>query len=214
VREDISGVVSGMLYVAHTGCEWRYLPEWTPIWPKARRAAALPSHSGWWPVRSHPRRPMTPTPTQPCSHSRRARRHRPARCGHGGPRHDSTRPRAAAPRARRQGPGHRMGRSRTQFKPIAHASRVDVAHGRLGRSRRLAQSFEPTVRPSRRALMPMSGPPPQASLRLLCGLAGGVQRGADDGPGVAGFAGGSDSVANARADGALIGLAGVSARIR
>jgi len=32
-----------------------------------------------------------------------------------------------------------------QFKPIAHAWRVEVAHGRLGRSGRLAKSFEKTV---------------------------------------------------------------------
>jgi transposase len=68
--EDIREVVGGMLYVAHTGCEWRYLPEWTPIWPKARRAAALRFTLGVVALRSHPRRPMTPTPTQPCSHSR------------------------------------------------------------------------------------------------------------------------------------------------
>jgi hypothetical protein len=28
------------------------------------------------------------------------------------------------------------------FRPIRHAWRVEVAHGRLGRSRRLAKSFE------------------------------------------------------------------------
>jgi putative transposase len=32
------------------------------------------------------------------------------------------------------------------FRPIAHAWRVEVAHGRLGRSRRLAESFENTTR--------------------------------------------------------------------
>lgn len=31
------------------------------------------------------------------------------------------------------------------FRPIRHAWRVEVAHGRLGRSRRLAKSFENTV---------------------------------------------------------------------
>jgi hypothetical protein len=31
------------------------------------------------------------------------------------------------------------------FRPIAHAWRVEVAHGMLGRSRRLAKSFENTV---------------------------------------------------------------------
>jgi putative transposase len=32
------------------------------------------------------------------------------------------------------------------FRPIRHAWRVEVAHGRLGRSRRLAKSFENTTR--------------------------------------------------------------------
>jgi hypothetical protein len=31
------------------------------------------------------------------------------------------------------------------FRPIRHAWRVEVAHGRLGRSRRLAKSFEDTT---------------------------------------------------------------------
>jgi putative transposase len=31
------------------------------------------------------------------------------------------------------------------FRPIAYAWRVEVAHGRLGRSRRLAKSFENTT---------------------------------------------------------------------
>jgi hypothetical protein len=31
------------------------------------------------------------------------------------------------------------------FRPIRHAWRVEVAHGRLGRSRRLAKSFENTT---------------------------------------------------------------------
>lgn len=31
------------------------------------------------------------------------------------------------------------------FRPIRHAWRVEVAHGRLGRSRRLAKSFESTT---------------------------------------------------------------------
>ncbi|MGC9666061.1 hypothetical protein ACNTMW_05825 [Planosporangium sp. 12N6] len=31
------------------------------------------------------------------------------------------------------------------FRPIRHAWRVEVAHGRLGRSRRLAKSFETTM---------------------------------------------------------------------
>lgn len=42
---------------------------------------------------------------------------------------------------------HRVGWDDKQptFRPIRHAWRVEVAHGRLGRSRRLAQSFENTT---------------------------------------------------------------------
>jgi hypothetical protein len=41
----------------------------------------------------------------------------------------------------------RVGRDDKQpvFRPIRHAWRVEVAHGRLGRSRRLAKSFENTT---------------------------------------------------------------------
>jgi hypothetical protein len=41
----------------------------------------------------------------------------------------------------------RVGRDEKQpvFRPIRHAWRVEVAHGRLGRSRRLAKSFENTT---------------------------------------------------------------------
>ena len=56
---------------------------------------------------------------------------------------------AAAPHAR---PDHdlevrRVGWDDKQpvFRPIRHAWRVEVAHGRLGRSRRLAKSFENTT---------------------------------------------------------------------
>lgn len=35
-----------------------------------------------------------------------------------------------------------------EFRPIAHAWRVEVAHGLLGRSRRLAKSFENTTAPA------------------------------------------------------------------
>lgn len=65
---DLRRVVDAMLYVSHTGCQWRYLPEsfrpWTRVW---------------------------------------------------------------------------------SLRSIRHAWRVEVAHGRLGRSRRLAKSFENTT---------------------------------------------------------------------
>jgi transposase len=38
-----------------------------------------------------------------------------------------------------------VGRQAPTFRPIRHAWRVEVAHGRLGRSRRLAKSFENTT---------------------------------------------------------------------
>ncbi len=39
----------------------------------------------------------------------------------------------------------RTGDKQPGFRPIRHAWRVEVAHGRLGRSRRLAKSFENTT---------------------------------------------------------------------
>lgn len=54
--------------------------------------------------------------------------------------------------ARNLGRDHRPGVRRVGwddkqpvFRPIRHAWRVEVAHGRLGRSRRLAKSFEKTT---------------------------------------------------------------------
>lgn len=54
---------------------------------------------------------------------------------------------AAAQLARRHGYEVRVGWDDKQpvFRPIRHAWRVEVAHGRLGRSRRLAKSFENTT---------------------------------------------------------------------
>lgn len=56
--------------------------------------------------------------------------------------------RAAAQLSRRHGyEVRRVGwdHKKPVFRPIRHAWRVEVAHGRLGRSRRLAKSFENTT---------------------------------------------------------------------
>ena len=49
------------------------------------------------------------------------------------------------PASRRRGPPGRVGRQAAGLRAIRHAWRVEVAHGRLGRSRRLAKSFENTI---------------------------------------------------------------------
>ena len=45
---DLRGVVDAMLYVSHTGCQWRFLPEsfgpWTRVWSQFRRW----SRNGTW----------------------------------------------------------------------------------------------------------------------------------------------------------------------
>ena len=45
---DLRKVVEGMLYISHTGCQWRYLPDefgpWTRVWSQFRRW----SRNGTW----------------------------------------------------------------------------------------------------------------------------------------------------------------------
>lgn len=45
---DLRSVVDAMLYISHTGCRWRYLPEsfgrWTRVWSQFRRW----SRNGTW----------------------------------------------------------------------------------------------------------------------------------------------------------------------
>jgi transposase len=45
---DLRQVVDGMLYISHTGCQWRFLPEsfgpWTRVWSQFRRW----SRNGTW----------------------------------------------------------------------------------------------------------------------------------------------------------------------
>ena len=46
--EDLRSVVDAMLFIAHTGCQWRYLPAsfgpWTRVWSQVRRW----SRNGTW----------------------------------------------------------------------------------------------------------------------------------------------------------------------
>ena len=212
---DLRTVVDAMLYIAQTGCQWRYLPEsfgpWTRVWSQFRRW----SRNGTW------ARALTVLHT--AGRTRRGRegggdalddrhRHPPGRGASNGDFtfHDRGGPygrtrgakrvvavdvtglpvgalvvpasthenRASelmmehldrqgvtgrlelvlvdrgvtAAAARELGRGHdlelrRVGWDDKQpvFRPIRHAWRVEVAHGRLGRARRLAKSFENTT---------------------------------------------------------------------
>jgi putative transposase len=46
--DDLRHVIDAMLYISHTGCQWRYLPEqfgpWTRVWSQFRRW----SRNGMW----------------------------------------------------------------------------------------------------------------------------------------------------------------------
>ena len=213
--DDLRTVVDTMLYIAQTGCQWRYLPEsfgpWTRVWSQFRRwsrngtwaraltvlhAAArevdgrvevtpsmvvIDTHlargtsNGGGAQLPRPRRSLRPHQgRQARRRSRRdwatgsrgrgarlhprvpderadagapdpARRHRPTRAGPG-------RSRCTGAAARTLGRRHelevrRVGWDDKQpvFRPTRHAWRVEVAHVRLGRSRRLAKSFENTT---------------------------------------------------------------------
>ena len=212
--EDLRSVVEAILYIAHTGCQWRYLPQsfgpWTRVWSQFRRW----SRTGTW------ARALTvlhaaareadgraePTPSMVVIDTHLARG-----ASNGGVTfHDRGGPygrtkgakrivavdvtglpvaalvvpasthenRASelmlehldrqgvtdrlelvmvdrgvtAAAARKVGRDHavevrRVGWDDKQpvFRPIRYAWRVEVAHGRLGRSRRLAKSFENTT---------------------------------------------------------------------
>ncbi|TIC82830.1 IS5 family transposase [Nocardioides sp. GY 10127] len=212
--DDLRSVVEAMLYIAQTGCQWRYLPEsfgpWTRVWSQFRRW----SRNGTWAQaltvlhaaarRQDGRAEETPSMVVIDTHLARG-----ASNGgftfhdRGGP-YGRTKgakrvvavdvtglPVAAvvvpasthenrasdlmlehlnqqgvagrlelvlvdrgvtAAAARDLGRDHdvevrRVGWDDKQpvFRPIRHAWRVEVAHGRLGRSRRLAKSFENTT---------------------------------------------------------------------
>ncbi len=212
--DDLRGVVDAMLYIAQTGCQWRYLPEsfgpWTRVWSQFRRW----SRNGTWAraltVLHHAAREAdgrgeaTPSMVVIDTHLARGASNGGATFhDRGGPfgrtkgakrvvavdvtglpvgalvvpasTHEN---RASAlmlehltaqgvtgrlelvlvdrgvtaTAARRLGRAHgvevrRVGWDDKQpvFRPIRHAWRVEVAHGRLGRARRLAKSFENTT---------------------------------------------------------------------
>ncbi|WP_299930002.1 IS5 family transposase [uncultured Nocardioides sp.] len=212
--DDLRSVVDAMLYIAQTGCQWRYLPQtfgpWTRVWSQFRRW----SRNGTWAQaltvlhaaarRQDGRAEEAPSMVVIDTHL--------ARCASNGgfTFHDRGGPygrtkgakrvvavdvtglpvaalvvpasthenRASdlmlehltqqgvtdrlelvlvdrgvtAAAARDLGRDHdvdvrRVGWDDKQpvFRPIRHAWRVEVAHGRLGRSRRLAKSFENTT---------------------------------------------------------------------
>ena len=212
--DDLRSVVDAMLYIAQTGCQWRYLPEsfgpWTRVWSQFRRW----SRNGTWAqaltvlhaaARQHAgRAEQTPSMVVIDTHLARG-------ASNGGfTFHDRGGPYGRTKGAKRvvavdvtglpvaalvvpasthenrasdlmlqhltqQGVAgrlelvlvdrgvtaaaardlsrehdlevRRVGWDDKQpvFRPIRHAWRVEVAHGRLGRSRRLAKSFENTT---------------------------------------------------------------------
>jgi putative transposase len=212
--DDLRTVVDAMLYIAQTGCQWRYLPEsfgpWTRVWSQFRRW----SRNGTWAraltvlhaaVRdADGRAESTPSMLVIDTHLARGASNGGATFhNQGGPygrtngakrivavdvtglpvgalvvpasTHENraselmlehlTRQGATgrlelvlvdrgvtAPAARALGRAHGLQLRRVgwddkqpEFRPIRHAWRVEVAHGRLGRSRRLAKSFENTT---------------------------------------------------------------------
>jgi putative transposase len=200
--EDLRSVVDAMLYIAQTGCQWRYLPEsfgrWTRVWSQFRRwsgngtwaraltelhvaarlaegrAEATPSmlvidthlargasnggatfHDRGGPFGGAPRAPSGSSPwTSPDSRwpgwwcpPRRTRTMAPSSSSTTWPSRGSR----AGWTWCSSAADSRLGRRRSWddkqpvFRPIRHAWRVEVAHGRLGRCRRLAKSFENTT---------------------------------------------------------------------
>ena len=212
--DDLRTVVGAMLYIAQTGCQWRYLPEsfgpWTRVWSQFRRW----SRNGTWAqaltvlhaaVRQEEgRAEETPSMIVIDTHlARGASNGGIAFHDRGGPfgrtkgakrvvavdvtglpvgalvvpasTHENRASElmlahltqhgltgrlelvlvdrgVTAAAARTLGRDHdlevrRVGWDDKQpvFRPIRHAWRVEVAHGRLGRSRRLAKSFENTT---------------------------------------------------------------------
>ena len=95
---DLRKVVDAMLYVSHTGCQWRFLPEsfgaWARVWSQFRRW----SRNGTW-----------------------------------------TRALTVLHKAAREADG------RAEPTPSMVVIDTHLAHRRLGRSRRLAKSFEVTT---------------------------------------------------------------------
>ncbi|MGY2703335.1 IS5 family transposase [Nocardioides sp. HB32] len=212
--DDLRTVVDAMLYIAKTGCQWRYLPEsfrpWTRVWSQFRRW----SRNGTWAQvltvlhaavrQEHGRAHETPSMVVIDTHLARG-------ASNGGLTfHDRGGPYGRTKGAKRvvavdvtglpvgalvvpasihenraselmlehlteqgvtgrlelvlvdrgvtEAAARTLGRhhdlevrrvgwddKQPVFRPIRHAWRVEVAHGRLGRSRRLAKSFENTT---------------------------------------------------------------------
>lgn len=212
--DDLRSVVDAMLYIAQTGCQWRYLPEsfgpWTRVWSQFRRW----SRNGTWAhaltvlhaaARRQDRRaeqtpsmvvidthlargasnggftfhdrggpygrtkgakrvvavdvtglPVAPIVVPASTHENRASdlvlEHLTQQGVAGRLALVLVDRGVTAAAARELGRDHdlevrRVGWDDKQpvFRPIRHAWRVEVAHGRLGRSRRLAKSFENTT---------------------------------------------------------------------
>jgi putative transposase len=211
--DDLRTVVDAMLYIAQTGCQWRYLPQSFGPWTRVGRSSAA-ARSGTWAhaltvlhaVAREAEGRVDPTPSMVVINTNLAR----GASNGGFTFHDRGGPygrtkgakrvvavdgtglpvgalvvpasthenRASelmlqhlnsqgvtgrlelvlvdrgvtATAARTLGRRHdlevrRVGWDDKQptFRPIRHAWRVEVAHGRLGRSRRLAKSFENTT---------------------------------------------------------------------
>jgi transposase len=211
---DLRSVVNAMLYISHTGCQWRFLPEsfgpWTRVWSQFRRW----SRNGTWARaltvlhaasrESDGRAEATPSMVVidphlargasnggstfhdrggPCGRTRGAKRivavdvtglpagalvvpastheNRASELMLGHLDRQGITGRlelvlvdrgVTAAAARTLGRLHDLEMRRVAwddkqpvFRPIRHAWRVEVAHGRLGRSRRLAKSFENTT---------------------------------------------------------------------
>lgn len=210
---DLRGVVNALLYQAHTGCQWRFLPSefgpWTRAWSQFRRW----SRNGSWAralagLHAHARTELGRAESEPSLVVIDTHLARGASNG-GATFHDRGGPYGRTKGAKRaiavdvtglplaacvvpastpenaaterlvddmvtSGQAHRLevvlvdrGTSvkaagsisrkhgldvrrvgwpvkSPTFRPIAHAWRVEVAHGMLGRSRRLAKSFENT----------------------------------------------------------------------
>ena len=212
--DDLRTVVDAMLYIAQTGCQWRYLPEsfgpWTRVWSQFRRW----SRNGTWARaltvlhaaarEAEGRAEVTPSMVVVDTHLARGGSNGGATFhDRGGPfgrtkgakrvvavdvtglpvagvvvpasMHENETTRVVLDHLARQGVTDRLelvlvdrgvtaraadklGRrhgvevrrvgwddKQPVFRPIRHAWRVEVAHGRLGRSRRLAKSFENTT---------------------------------------------------------------------
>jgi putative transposase len=219
--DDLRTVVDAMLYVTHTGCQWRYLPaefgKWTRVWSQFRRwsrngtwtrvLAALHEHARITEGRKDARPSMVVIDSQLARGASRGGLTFHDRGGPYGRTNGAKRVIAVdvtgLPLAARvvpastseqvcvelliedlisSGQAERLelvlvdrGTSKTAarrlskrfglevrpvgwdepqldehgrrvFRPIRHAWRVEVAHGRLGWSRRLAKSFENTTR--------------------------------------------------------------------